>query len=197
MTTGHLTLYRKSVKLYLLPYLRSAPLFLALAWFWLLPSKSYGELPLNPPQVATIYLESFLGIDFGSSLEDAENLYPTGLEETSPLGYPCYHVTGLATRGIEYHDVIYQFDDNGRMRVVFAKFPPSSDEAVLEQLRTTLGEPLKHSINGDTRIVEALWPTADGGIVHYNRQWHLFVVINTFDSHLTQDVDLRLANYFE
>lgn len=198
MATEPLTPHSERLKLGLLRCSRRVPLFLALVWCWLLPSESLAQqIPLNPPQTPAIHLESFLGVDFGSSLEDAENRYPTGLEETSPLGYPCYHVTGLATGRIQYSDVIYQFDEKGRMRVVFARFAQSFDEAVLEQLRRALGEPAQHRIAADRQIAAALWPTSAGGVVHYDRNWGLFVVVGTFDNFLTRDVDLRLANYFE
>ncbi|MGO9060958.1 MAG: hypothetical protein ACLQU2_26780 [Candidatus Binataceae bacterium] len=198
MATERLTPHSEHLKLCLLRSRRSAPLvLLAFVWCWLLPSESRAQLPLNPAQSPAIHLESFLGVDFGSSLEDAEKLYPTGLEETSPLGYPCYHVTGPASGRIQYSDVVYQFDERGRMQVVFAKFTPSFDEAVLEQLRRALGEPAQHTINADRQIAAALWPTSAGGIVHYDRSWHLFIMMGAFDNPLTQDVDLRLANYFE
>jgi len=103
MATEPLIPHSEHLKLGLLRCSRSAPLVLALVWCWLLPSESLAQqILLNPPQTPAIYLESFLGVDFGSSLEDAENRYPTGLEETSPLGYPCYHVTGV---GIGAHSI--------------------------------------------------------------------------------------------
>lgn len=189
--------HSEHLKICLLQCRRGVWLVLVFAWLLLLPSESPAQLPLNPAQSPTIHLESFLGLDFGTSLENAESLYPTGLEETSPLGYRCYHVTGLASGHIQYSDVIYQFDEKDRMQVVFARFAQSFDETVLEQLRRTLGEPVQHTINADRQLAAALWPTSAGGVVHYDRSWGLFIVVGTFDDFLTRDVDLRLANYFE
>lgn len=137
---------------------------------------------------------SFLGIDFGASMRDARHHYPNGLLESSPLGYPCYHVTGLHSEGIQYTDVIYEFDGDYGMQVVFSRFAPSSADAVLERLRRVLGEPTEHTLTSNQKMAEALWLTPDGEEVRFDRTRHLLIVIGPDGKTLRKDVELRIEN---
>jgi hypothetical protein len=147
-----------------------------------------------PPGNQSVGFKSFLGIDFGASLRDTRKHYPRGLNESSPLGYPAYHVTDLNSDGIKYTDVIYEFDGTYGMQVVFSRFVPSAADAVLERLRRILGEPTQHTLTSDQKMAEALWLTPGGEEVRFERARHLLIVIGPNGKKLRKDVELRLEN---
>ncbi|GEM_PF-1687448 len=139
-------------------------------------------------------LRSFLGIGFGADLRDAERYYPNGIRETSPLGYPSYHITQASSDGIAYPDVIYEFDGSNGMQVVVARFAPSSADAVLERLRRILGEPTQHTVNKEQQMDEALWLVSDGEEVRFDRVRHLLTVLGPQGRNLSKDLQLRIEN---
>jgi hypothetical protein len=147
-----------------------------------------------PPATTGIGFKSFLGISFGASLRDTRRYYPNGINETSPLGFPSYHVTGLSSDAISYPDVIYEFDGSNGMQVVVARFAPSSAEAVLERLRRILGEPTQHTLTEDQRMAEAVWLTASGEEIRFDRTRHLLTVLGPQGANMRKDVQLRLEN---
>lgn len=153
-----------------------------------------GCFSMTAPAPHGIGFRSFLGIDFGSSLRETRRYYPTGLNESSPLGYPAYHVTDLSSEGVAYSDVIYEFDATNGMQVVIARFAPSAADAVLERLRRVLGEPTQHTLTEDQRMSDALWLTPGGEEVRFDRTHHLMVVIGPQGGNLKKDVDLRMEN---
>jgi hypothetical protein len=110
------------------------------------------------------------------------------------MGYPAYHVTELSSEGVSYPDVIYEFDGNNGMQVVIARFAPSSADAVLERLRRVLGEPTQHTLTEDQRMADAMWMTAGGEDIRFDRTHHLMVVIGPQGANMKKDVDLRLEN---
>ena len=138
--------------------------------------------------------KSFLGIRFGDSLTDVRRYYPNGINETSPLGFPSYHVTGLSADGITYQDVIYEFDGVNGMQVVVARFAPSSSDAVLERLRRLLGEPSQHTLTADERMDEALWLTSGGEEVRFDRSRRLMSVLGPQGGNLKKDLQLRIES---
>lgn len=139
-------------------------------------------------------LKSFLGISFGTSLKDTREYYPQGLIESSPMGYPAYHVRNLSSEAIQYTDVIYEFDGINGMQVVVARFAPGSSDAVLERLRLLLGEPTQHTLTRDQRMEEALWLTPGGEEIRFYRSHHLLTVVGPEGGKLRKDVELRLEN---
>jgi len=139
-------------------------------------------------------LNSFLGIEFGASQRDTEHYYPNGIKETSPLGYPCYHITKASSDGIVYPDVIYEFDGNNGMQVVIARFSPSSADAVLERLRRMLGEPTQHTLTKDQLMDEALWLVPRGEEIRFDRASHLMTVLEPQGHSLSKDLQLRIEN---
>jgi hypothetical protein len=139
-------------------------------------------------------LRSFLGISFGASIKDARRYYPNGINETSPLGFSSYHVTGLSSESISYPDVIYEFDSINGMQVVIARFAPASTEAVLERLRRILGEPTQHTLTPDQRMAEAVWLLPDGEEIRFDRSRHLMTVLGFNGANLRKDVQLRVEN---
>ena len=147
-----------------------------------------------PPVPHGVGFKSFLGVDFGASFRDTRRYYPNGLNESSPMGYPAYHVTDLSSEGVSYPDVIYEFDGNNGMQVVIARFAPSSADAVLERLRRVLGEPTQHTLTEDQRMADAMWMTAGGEDIRFDRTHHLMVVIGPQGANMKKDVDLRLEN---
>lgn len=161
----------------------------ALLMFW-----STACYMITAPAPHGVGFRSFLGIDFGASLRETRQRYPTGLNEASPMGFPAYHVTDLSSEGVSYPDVIYEFDGNNGMQVVIARFAPSAADAVLERLRRVLGEPTQHTLTQDQRMSDALWLTPGGEEVRFDRAHHLMVVIGPQGGNLKKDVDLRLEN---
>jgi len=147
-----------------------------------------------PPTSNGPGFKSFLGISFGASFRDTRRYYPNGIDESSPLGYPCYHVTGLSSDGISYSDVIYEFDASHGMQVVIARFAPASTEAVLERLRRILGEPTQHTLTPDQRMDEAVWLPPDGEEIRFYRTRHLMTVLGPQGANMRKDVQLRVEN---
>ena len=139
-------------------------------------------------------LRSFLGVSFGDSLADVRTRYPSGTSEASPLGYPAYHLEELASDGIKYPDVVYEFSGEHGMQVVIARFTPSADDAVLERLRRLLGEPTQHTLTIDQKMAEAVWRPQGGEEVRYDRYRHLLSVVGTENGKFKDDVQLRLEN---
>ncbi len=151
-------------------------------------------LPSSRPKANSSGFRSFLGISFGDSPRDVRHYYPNGINETSPLGYPCYHVTGLSSDGIIYQDVIYEFDGDRGMQLVVARFAPSSAEAVLERLRRLLGEPNQHTLTGDQRMAEALWTKPGGEQIRFDRTRRLISVLGPQGGNLKKDLELRIES---
>jgi hypothetical protein len=147
-----------------------------------------------PAPTQSAGFKSFLGISFGASLRDTRRYYPSGMNEASPLGYPCYHVTGLSSDAISYPDVIYEFDGDKGMQVVVASFAPASTEAVLERLRRILGEPTQHTLTEDQRMAQAVWLTPAGEEIRFDRNRHLLTVLGPQGVNMRKDIELRLEN---
>jgi hypothetical protein len=141
-----------------------------------------------------IGFKSFLGVEFGASQRDTERYHPNGIKETSPLGYPCYHITKASSDGIVYPDVIYEFDGVNGMQVVVARFAPSSTDAVLERLRRILGEPTQHTLTKDQFMDDALWMVSDGEEIRFDRSRHLMTVLGPQGHNLSKDLQLRIEN---
>jgi hypothetical protein len=137
---------------------------------------------------------SFLGITFGDDLRSVEAYYPNGIKETSPLGYPSYHITKAFSDGIAYPDVIYEFDGSNGMQVVVARFDPSSADAVLERLRRILGEPTQHTLNKEEMMDVALWMVPNGEEVRFDRARRLLTVLGPQGHNLRKDLQLRIEN---
>jgi hypothetical protein len=146
------------------------------------------------PDNSNVSIRSFLGISFGGTIRDTRRIYPTGINEASPLGFPSYHVKGLSSNGISYSDVVYEFDGLKGMQVVVARFAPSSTEATLEYFRRLLGEPTRHTLNDDQRMEEAVWLTPGGEEVRFERSHHMVAIIGPQGGNLRKDVQLRLEN---
>lgn len=155
----------------------------AVACFNTAPQPSHG-----------VGFKSFLGISFGASLRDTRRYYPNGINETSPMGFPAYHVNGLSSDAISYPDVIYEFDGNHGMQVVVARFAPSSTEAVLERLRRLLGEPTQHTLTEDQRMADALWLTPSGEEVRFDRTRRVMTVLGPQGANMRKDLQLRMEN---
>jgi len=153
-----------------------------------------GCFDTAPPATRGVGFKSFLGVKFGASLRDTRRQYPAGINESSPLGYPCYHVTGLSSDGIAYPDVIYEFDSTNGMQVVVARFAPPATEAVLERLRRILGEPTQHTLTEDQRMAEAIWLIPGGEEIRFDRSRHLLTVLGPDGANLRKDVELRIEN---
>ncbi len=147
-----------------------------------------------PPATKGVGFKSFLGVAFGASLRDTRRYYPTGINETSPLGFPSYHVNGLSSEAISYPDVIYEFDGSKGMQVVVARFAPSSTEAVLERLRRLLGEPTQHTLTQDQRMADAVWLIPGGEEIRFDRAHHLLTVLGPQGAGLKKDLELRIEN---
>ncbi len=147
-----------------------------------------------PAPTKSVGFKSFLGISFGASLRDTRRYYPNGINESSPMGYPSYHVTGLSSEGISYPDVTYEFDGDNGMQVVVARFAPASTEAILERLRRILGEPTQHTLTEDQRMAEAVWLTPGGEEIRFDRARHLLTVLGPQGANMRKDIQLRLEN---
>ena len=133
-------------------------------------------------------------MNFGTSLRDTRRYYPNGINETSPMGFAAYHVSGLSSDAISYPDVIYEFDGTHGMQVVVARFAPSSTEAVLERLRRILGEPTQHTLTEDQRMADALWLTPSGEEVRFDRSRHVMTVLGPQGANMRKDLQLRMEN---
>ena len=149
---------------------------------------------MAPPPAQGVGFRSFLGICFGTSLRDTRGYYPNGINETSPMGFPAYHVNGLSSDAISYPDVIYEFDGTHGMQVVVARFAPSSTEAVLERLRRILGEPTQHTLTEDQRMAEALWLSPGGEEIRFDRARHVMTVLGPQGANMRKDLQLRMEN---
>jgi hypothetical protein len=147
-----------------------------------------------PPVNNGAVLKSFVGVSFGASLRDTRRFYPTGLDEASPMGFPCYHIRGLSSDGISYTDVIYEFDAANGMQLVVARFAPASTEAALEYFRRILGEPTQHTLTEDERMEEAVWLSPGGEEVRFYRTRHLVAILGPQGANLRKDLDLRIEN---
>jgi hypothetical protein len=147
-----------------------------------------------PPPTTGISFKSFLGIGFGASLRDTRKYYPSGINETSPMGFAAYHVTGLSSESISYPDIIYEFDGARGMQLVIARFAPSSTESVLERLRRILGEPTQHTLTEDQRMAEALWLTPGGEEIRFDRARHLMTILGPQGANMRKDLQLRMEN---
>jgi hypothetical protein len=148
----------------------------------------------SPPVTHGVGFKSFLGITFGASLRDTRGYYPNGVNETSPMGFPAYHVSGLSSDSISYTDVIYEFDGTNGMQVVVARFAASSTEAVLERLRRLLGEPSQHTLTEDQRMADALWLTSSGEEVRFDRSRRVMTVLGPQGANMKKDLQLRMEN---
>lgn len=110
-------------------------------------------------------LTSFCGIGFGDQLSRVRRVYPTGREETSPLGAVAYRVPDLTSKAITYNSVTYEFDGERGMQFVMAIFPPEQASGVFDGLFAGLGQPNMidtHAVKG-----ESMWRTSNGVTVHY------------------------------
>lgn len=97
-------------------------------------------------------LTSFLGVEFGSSLDRVREELPDGDFETSPYGASAWRVGSLESGGVRYSTVVFEFTDNTGMQMAIAEFAPGDGAAVLGQLKHALGEPaaLRSSAGGST-----------------------------------------------
>lgn len=139
-------------------------------------------------------LNSFLGVRFGESLDDAMRQYPYGSQETSPYGAPAYRVDHQDAGTIEYQKVIYEFNDAG-MQLAIAHFAPSSTADVLNQLTRSLGEPSSSGGTdpSDPSTVHASWVLPNGETVDFSGHAHRLTLIGQRGESLKEDVRLREA----
>lgn len=86
-------------------------------------------------------LTSFLGVEFGSSLDRVREELPDGDFETSPYGANAWRVGSVESGGVRYRTVVFEFTDNTGMQMAIAEFAPGDGPAVLSQLKRALGEP--------------------------------------------------------
>jgi hypothetical protein len=86
-------------------------------------------------------LTSFLGVEFGSSIDRVREELPDGDFETSPYGANAWRVGSVESGGVRYSTVVFEFTDNTGMQMAVAEFAPEDGAAVLSQLKRALGEP--------------------------------------------------------
>jgi len=86
-------------------------------------------------------LTSFLGVEFGSSIDRVREELPDGDFETSPYGANAWRVGSVESGGVRYSTVVFEFTDNTGMQMAIAEFAPEDGAAVLGQLKRALGEP--------------------------------------------------------
>jgi hypothetical protein len=86
-------------------------------------------------------LTSFLGVEFGSSLDRVREDLPDGDFETSPYGANAWRVGSVESGGVRYSSVVFEFTDNTGMQMAIAEFAPGDGAGVLSQLKRALGEP--------------------------------------------------------
>lgn len=143
-------------------------------------------------------LNSFLGVRFGESLDDAMRQYPYGSPETSPYGAPAYRIDHEDAGTIEYQKVIYEFNDAG-MQLAIAHFTPSSAADVLKQLTQALGEPFSSGGTdpSDPSTVHASWALPNGETVDFSGHAHRLTLIGPRGESLKEDVRLREAAEFD
>ncbi|MGH7782141.1 MAG: hypothetical protein ACREQR_20195 [Candidatus Binataceae bacterium] len=86
-------------------------------------------------------LTSFLGVQFGSSIDRVREELPDGDFETSPYGANVWKVQSVESGGIRYRTVVFEFTANMGMQMAIAEFAPGAGADVLSQLKRALGEP--------------------------------------------------------
>jgi hypothetical protein len=135
---------------------------------------------------------SFLGVRFGTSLAQAQNLYPLGSAETSPYGADAYRLSGVGFGEANYESVAYEFTPTHGMQLVVARFSPESGDPILSELKKSLGTPVESGASDSPRSV-ATWAAPNGVTVTFDGPNRWLVLIGPYGTALEPDVKLRQA----
>jgi len=138
-------------------------------------------------------VDSFIGVNFGASLNDVERRFPAGLRETSPYGAPAYKLENVNSAAANYQDVIFEFAENSGMQMAIAHFAPSSSAAVYQQLQNSFGPPSSSGgLNpSDASTVEASWQMVNGSAIVFSGPNHRMTLIGKDGAALKPDIRLR------
>jgi hypothetical protein len=140
---------------------------------------------------------SFLGVNFGNSLMDAEKLHPLGSAEISPRGSEAYRLTDVVAGAASYQWVIYEFTSGHGMQLVVARFNPDSSDQIFEELHKTFGNPgLSDGASSADASIDT-WLTAGGTSVKFDGPHRQLIMVGEHGKSLELDVALRaqLQNY--
>lgn len=117
-------------------------------------------------------LTSFLGVQFGSSIDRVREELPDGDFETSPYGANAWRVGSVESGGVRYSTVVFEFTDNTGMQMAVAGFAPGDGAEVLGQLKRALGEPaaLRSGASGSSAssVQPGAQPAADDMIASWD-----------------------------
>jgi hypothetical protein len=153
-------------------------------------------LPSNPlsHSGAPRGVDSFMGVNFGTSFDEVERRFPTGMIQTSPYGAPAFKLENVSSNNIEYQDVIYEFAEKSGMQMVIVHFAPSATADVYQRLQSNLGAPSPAGSETDAErpsSAEASWRLSDGSRVLFSGPHHRLVLIGKDGGALETDIHLR------
>jgi hypothetical protein len=134
---------------------------------------------------------AFMGVRFGLTLAQTQQLHPTGDPETSPYGADAYRLADVSVGDAKYDSVVYEFTNNHGMQMVIAQFLAGSGDLILDDLRKTLGAPDTSSDTDSTDGPSLIWHTASGVNVQFDGPKRQLILLGPYGKSLEGDINLR------
>jgi hypothetical protein len=132
-----------------------------------------------------------MGVRFGLSLAQTQQLHPTGDPQTSPYGAAAYRLADVSAGDAKYDTVVYEFTEDHGMQLVIAEFSDGSGDLILDDLRKTLGAPDASSGSDSTQGPSLIWHTVSGVNVQFDGPMRQLIMLGPDGKSLEGDISLR------